>query len=520
MRVWTLGVAVAVSAANLTGQTACLEPVGAVGIPPQHAGLIVADVNGDGRDDVVTSGTLVKEIAIRFGQAGGALSAPLTIAVDRPVSNPHCLAAGDLDGDGDVDLVLGHDRLLTVLHQGPANVFTATEYDLGIYSFLGGIQLGDLDGDGDLDAAVLDASIDKIRVFSNDGAGAFTDFIGGDSSVWPSDMRLGDIDGDGDLDAWMTGVGDFGGPPPQFRLALNDGAGVFTTALTLSFQTPVSLDVGDVDGDGDLDLVLVARDSGVLRVYLNNAGAFAAPLVRNLADNQQDVALADLDQDGDLDMVTTFDEGLIVVWNNALTFTTAPRVDLLTSRRVAAGDFNGDGVADLAAVSGPTSALQLSAFRGGCSGILGSFCSGDGSGAACPCGAVGAPGAGCPTSLGAGAVLSASGSASLLANDLAFQGSALLPGQSAVLFVGDSALNGGAGVPFGDGLRCAGGSLRRLGLQLPDAFGNASWGPGLAAQGGWSAGDLRRFQVGFRDPANACGNSFNLTQGVEVRFGP
>lgn len=519
MRVWTLFAMAGMSAANSTAQSACLESVHTTGIPGQQVGLIVADVDGDGRADMVTSGTLVSAVAIRYGQSGAVLSAPLTIAVDRPVRT-HGLAAGDLDGDGDVDLVLGHDGLLTVLQQGPAGVFTPTEYDLGASSFLGAVALGDLDADGDLDVALADASIDKVRVFRNDGSGALSMSLGGDSAVWPSDLRLGDFDGDSDLDLWMVGAGDAFGPNPQFRLATNDGAGLFTTALTMSYPTKVSLDVGDIEGDGDLDLVLVARDSGVLRVYLNSGGALASPLVINLADGQLDVALADLDQDADFDIVTTWNEGLIVTWNHALTFATAPRIDLLDALRVAAGDFDGDGAVDLALASGAPSADQLDVFRGGCSGILGSFCSGDGSGMPCPCGAVGAPGVGCPTSLGAGALLTASGSASLRADDLAFQGSALLPGRSAILFVGDSALNAGAGVSFGDGLRCAGGNLRRLGLRIPDTFGNASWGPSLSAQGGWGAGDVRRFQIGFRDPANSCGHSFNLTQGVAVRFGP
>ncbi len=519
MRVWTLGVVLSVAAAKSVAQTACLEPVHTASLPGQQAGLTVADVNGDGLDDVVTSGTLVSEIAIRYGQPGASLSAPLTIAVDRPV-RPHGLTAGDLDGDGHLDLVLGHDGLLTVLLQSPVGVFTPVEYDLGATSFLGSLAAGDLDADGDLDIALADASIDRLRVFHNDSAGALTMSLDSESAVWPSDVRIGDFDGDSDLDVWMVGVGDAFGPNPNFRLAANNGAGAFSTATTIFYPTVISMELGDMDGDGDLDLVIVGRDSGLVRVYPNTGGVLGAPLTVNLVDGQFDVALADFDGDSDLDLVTPWNEGLIVTWNHGGSFTTAPRIDLLDAKRVATGDFNGDGAMDLAVVSGSSSALQLDVYRGGCSGILGSFCSGDGTGAACPCGTVGAPGAGCPTSLGAGAVLSASGSASLLANDLTFQASGVLPGQSAILFVGESALNGGAGVPFGDGLRCAGGNLRRLGLRLPDALGSATWGPGLAAQGGWGAGDLRRFQVGFRDPANACGNSFNLTQGLAVRFGP
>jgi len=519
MRLWTLGVVLGASAAKVVAQTACLEPVHAASLAGPQAGLMVADVDRDGRDDVVTSASLASEIVIRFGQPGASLSAPLTIAVDRPV-RPHALAAGDLDGDGNLDLVLGHDGLLTVLLQVSAGVFTAVEYDLGASSFLGSLAAGDLDADGDVDIALADASIDRLRVFHNDGTGALTMSLDSESAVWPSDMRIGDFDGDSDLDVWMVGSGDAFGPNPNFRLAANTGAGAFATAATIFYPTVVSMELGDMDGDGDLDLVIVGRDSGLVRVYLNNGGVLGSPLTVNLADGQLDVALADFDGDADLDLCTSWSEGLIVTWNNGGSFTTAPRIDLLNAGRVLTGDFNGDGAMDCAVVSGSSSTLQLTVYRGGCVGILGSFCSGDGSGAACPCGAVGASGAGCPTSLGAGAVLTASGTASLLANDLTFHASDVLPGQSATLFVGDNALNGGAGTPFGDGLRCAGGNLRRLGLRIPDAFGNATWGPGLAAQGAWSAGDLRRFQVGFRDPANVCGNSFNLTQGIEVRFGP
>jgi hypothetical protein len=77
------------------------------------------------------------------------------------------------------------------------------------------------------------------------------------------------------------------------------------------------------------------------------------------------------------------------------------------------------------------------------------------------------------------------------------------------------------GLSFGDGLRCAGGSVKRLGVRVPDAAGTAHWGPGLAALGQWGPGDVRFFQGWYRDPVgSSCGTNFNLSNGVEVSFWP
>jgi hypothetical protein len=137
-----------------------------------------------------------------------------------------------------------------------------------------------------------------------------------------------------------------------------------------------------------------------------------------------------------------------------------------------------------------------------------------------PCGNTDAS-AGCANTTGAGATLQASGSSSAAADDLELSAGNLLPAQPALLFVGTTSVNGGNGIVFGDGLRCAATNVVRLGTQVPDAQGGASWGPGLRAQGGWSSGDTRYFQVWYRDPAGggACGNAFNLSHGVEVGFG-
>lgn len=149
------------------------------------------------------------------------------------------------------------------------------------------------------------------------------------------------------------------------------------------------------------------------------------------------------------------------------------------------------------------------------------FCAGDGSAAACPCGNTGGGGEGCANSTGAGATLAALGSSSAAGDWLRFDGAGLVPNQPALLFAGLNAVGGGAGSAFGDGLRCAGGGVVRLGVRTPDASGTATWGPGLGAQGGWQAGDTRRFQLWYRDPAGGpCGSGFNTSSGLEVAFTP
>ena len=149
------------------------------------------------------------------------------------------------------------------------------------------------------------------------------------------------------------------------------------------------------------------------------------------------------------------------------------------------------------------------------------YCSGDGSGTACPCGNPGGSGEGCANSTGAGATLGGGGSVSIAADNLTFSAGSLVPNQPALLFQGVNAVNSGAGILFGDGLRCAGGFIVRLGVAVPSASGDASWGPGLGSGAGWVAGEARRFQVWYRDPAGSpCGSGFNLSNGAEVLFQP
>jgi hypothetical protein len=150
-----------------------------------------------------------------------------------------------------------------------------------------------------------------------------------------------------------------------------------------------------------------------------------------------------------------------------------------------------------------------------------SYCHGDGSASICPCGNLGATGAGCSNSTGVGAQVSASGTSSLGNNDLSFLAIDLVPGQTAILFEGNAMLASGNGILFGDGLRCAGGQLRRMGYRTSDAAGIASWPPGTTGVNNWTPGATRQFQVWYSDPGSSpCSTNFNTTNALEVNFMP
>jgi sugar lactone lactonase YvrE len=146
-------------------------------------------------------------------------------------------------------------------------------------------------------------------------------------------------------------------------------------------------------------------------------------------------------------------------------------------------------------------------------------CLGDGTGGLCTCGNTSTEPEGCLNSTGRGARLDVAGSNRVTDDDLRLVASNLPPGRTAMAVAGTQTLSGAI---FGDGLRCAGGTLTFLGARFPDSAGNVSWGPNLGALGGgWSGGDTRVFQVWYRDPlGGACGLGSNSSNGQEVVFLP
>ena len=137
----------------------------------------------------------------------------------------------------------------------------------------------------------------------------------------------------------------------------------------------------------------------------------------------------------------------------------------------------------------------------------------------CPCGNAGAAGEGCANGSGAGAILSASGDASASGSSFVLSAVQLIPSQPGLYFQGNNAINGGAGVAFGDGLRCAGGGVIRLQVRFADGTGSSATSIDIAAKGGVAPGDLKRYQIWYRDPnSSLCGAGFNLSNGMELTW--
>ena len=121
---------------------------------------------------------------------------------------------------------------------------------------------------------------------------------------------------------------------------------------------------------------------------------------------------------------------------------------------------------------------------------------------------------------GTGGMLTASGAASMGGGGLTLNASQLVPSQPGLYFQGNNATGSAAGLTFGDGLRCAGGGVIRLQVRFSDTNGASASSIDIAAKGGVSVGDTKRYQIWYRDPnTSPCGLGFNLSNGVEVVWG-
>jgi len=288
----------------------------------------------------------------------GALSGPVVTTgffsdsgQNSNTSSNRGVALGDVDGDADLDAFVANfntDPNKVWLNDG-SGVFTDSGQSLG-GSDSRGVALGDVDGDGDLDAFIANYN-QPNKVWLNDGSGNFTDSGQSLGNSFSQDLALGDVDGDGDLDAFVAN-GSYVSQPN--KVWLNDGNGNFTDSGqslgNSGFSTSRDVALGDMDGDGDLDAFVANYHSQPNMIWLNDGNG-------NFADSSQGIGysasnavkLGDLDADGDLDAFIANYNQPNKVWLNEGSGIFADSGQSLgdsESQDLALGDVDGDGDLD------------------------------------------------------------------------------------------------------------------------------------------------------------------------------
>jgi FG-GAP-like repeat len=388
-----------------------------LGAPPNAA--VVADLDGDGHPDLVAA-TGASGVAVALARDGG-FAPPRAY----PAGNASGLVAGDLDGDGKLDLVVMNEAGVSVLlGKGDGSFGAPRSFATGMPP--GAIVVRDFDGDGKLDVTVLDAAGGRVAVLLGKGDGSFQPATSYATIAGRAALLAGDVDGDGkpdlvvvtrsgtlaslfgkgdgtfrsgpasalghDWNLLASAAGDFNGDGkldlaigwqwdrPGFSgavgVALGNGDGTFRyTGGTRDFghSLPSAIAVVDLDGDGKLDLVANIARGGVLVTALGKGDGTLDAITYYRAPGAL-IAAADLDGDGKVDVVAASGSGVTVSAGNGDGTLRGQRAFELDgdpvgrAGRIAVGDFNGDGNADVAVTYDNTAAhvdVLLGDGRGG-----------------------------------------------------------------------------------------------------------------------------------------------------------
>jgi len=362
-------------------------------VPRNPRNLAAVDLDGDGRADVVLAhDTNFVSVFRNTGAPGEITTNSLSERTDLAAGyRPIGVAVGDLDGDGKPDLVVPDWAI------GNVTVFRNTSSPglINAGSFASGVRLttgpgpwncaiGDLDGDGLTDLVVANGSASSVSVFRNQRtagpltAASFSARIDFGVGLNPFGVAIADINGDGKPEII---VGNYAGESvsvlqnnstPGRIDAQSFGAKVDYTVG----NGPYKIAVGDLDGDGNMDLVTANYADGTCSVLRNNGSSpvidtesFASRVDFPCGSGSIDVAIADLDGDGAPDLLVANAGASTVSILQNLTSTTGitnssfgAKIDLTTGTTpygITTADFDGDGRLDVAVAEFGTSVLSI-----------------------------------------------------------------------------------------------------------------------------------------------------------------